>query len=77
MSTSISSLGGKVFRVEPNESYPLELAPDANLQIEAHVWMYWTDKAFNSEGDALFVPDDAIALGEALVRCGRAMKEIS
>lgn len=60
-SKEISSSGGKKFTVQRN-----------GFEVE----MAWVDEAVGyTEGDALFAPEDAISLGEALARIGREAQQ--
>lgn len=55
----IPSSGGKKFSVRQNG---------------AEVEMAWVDEAFR-DGDALFAPEDAVSLGEALILIGRDVQQ--
>lgn len=59
--SDIPSAGGKKFAVRQN-----------GFEVE----MAWVDEAIrHRNGDALFAPEDAVTLGEALILIGRKAKQ--
>jgi hypothetical protein len=57
----VPSLGGKKFSIRRN-GYEVEMA--------------WVDEAIRKQnGDALFAPEDAVSLGEALILIGREVQQ--
>jgi hypothetical protein len=56
----IPSSGGKKFTVRRN-----------GFEVE----MAWVDEVVRKDGDALFAPEDAVSLGEALILIGREAQQ--